>query len=75
MSSLGFESKSQTFFQAINDLDADGVKAITFDEFFYLLTARTGEKNNRENLRKVYAFFDDERTGFLSVKNLRKITK
>ncbi len=31
MNAQGFEAKNQTLYQAINDLDNDGVKAITFD--------------------------------------------
>lgn len=39
------------------------------------MTARASDKDTRENTKKVFAIFDDERTGFISVKNLRKITK
>jgi len=39
------------------------------------MTARASDKDSRENYKKVFALFDDEKTGFLSVKNLLKITK
>lgn len=75
MTGQGFETKSQTLFQAISDLQADGQKTIGFDEFFSIMTARASDKDSRENVRKVFSFFDDEKTGFVSVKNLRRITK
>lgn len=40
-----------------------------------MMTVRVAEKSSRENLKKVFNLFDDEKTGFISVKNLRKITK
>lgn len=75
MGAQGFETKNQTLYNTINSLETEGVKSINFDEFFSIMTARASDKNSRENLKKVFAFFDDERTGFVSAKNLRRITK
>lgn len=62
-------------FQAFSNAESEGHKSITFDEFFSIMTARSCEKNTRENMKKVFSFFDDEKTGFVSVKNLRRIVK
>lgn len=59
----------------ICDLEADGSGNIDFDLFLQMMTARVSEKDSRENIRKIFQLFDDEKTGFISVKNLRKITK
>jgi centrin-1 len=75
MTNLGFEAKNQTIYQMICDLEADGVSAVNFQDFLLMMTVRTAEKDTRDNLRKVFNLFDDEKTGFVSVKNLRKITK
>ena len=75
MTSLGFESKNQTIYQMIADLDADGSGQIDFDEFLELMTARVSDKDTRENIRKIFNLFDDEKTGFISIKNLRRVAK
>ena len=75
MTSLGFESKNQTIYQMISDLDADGSGQIDFEEFLELMTARVSDKDNRENIRKIFNLFDDEKTGFISIKNLRRVAK
>ena len=59
MTSLGFESKNQTIYQMIADLDADGSGQIDFDEFLELMTARVSDKDTRENIRKIFNLFDD----------------
>jgi centrin-1 len=59
----------------ICDLEADGISTVNFQDFLLMMTVRTAEKDSRDNLRKVFNLFDDEKTGFVSVKNLRKITK
>lgn len=59
----------------ISDLEADGGGSINFEEFLHLMTSRVSDKDSRENIRKVFNLFDDEKTGFISIKNLRRITK
>lgn len=75
MTSLGFEAKNQIIYQMISDLDADGSGQIDFEEFIRLMTARISEKDSREDVRKVFNLFDDEKTGYISIKNLRRVAK
>ena len=59
----------------IADLDADGSGQIDFEEFLTLMTARVSDKDSRENIRKIFNLFDDEKTGFISIKNLRRVAQ
>lgn len=59
----------------ISDLDADGNGNIVFEDFLHLMTSRVSDKDSRENIKKVFNLFDDEKTGFLSIKNLRRIVR
>ena len=59
MTSLGFESKNQTIYQMIADLDSDGSGQIDFEEFLELMTARVSDKDTRENIRKIFNLYDD----------------
>ncbi len=47
MTSLGFQSKNQTIYQMIADLDADGSGQIDFEQFLELMTARVSDKDTR----------------------------
>jgi Ca2+-binding EF-hand superfamily protein len=73
MTSLGFESKNGAIFQMISDLDTDGNGSIDFGEWFSLLTKRVNDRDSRANINKIFLLFDDERTGFISTKNLRRV--
>jgi Ca2+-binding EF-hand superfamily protein len=59
----------------ISDLDADGSGQIDFEEFLNLMTARISDKDSREDIQKVFTLFDDEKTGTVSLKNLRRVAK
>jgi Ca2+-binding EF-hand superfamily protein len=39
------------------------------------MTASAGIKITKKNVKKVFGLFDDEKTGFVSIKNLRKLAK
>ena len=75
MQSLGFESKSQTIFQMIADLDKNANKQLDFEEFLDLMTARMSDKDTREDINKVFKLFDEDNTGSISIKNLRRVAK
>lgn len=37
------------------------------------MTARVSSKDTRDDLRKVFNLFDDEKSGFISLKNLKRV--
>jgi len=39
------------------------------------MTARMTDKDTKEDIEKVFKLFDDERTGQISIKNLRRVAK
>jgi Ca2+-binding EF-hand superfamily protein len=59
----------------ISDLDADGSGAIDFGEWLTLLTKKVNDRDSRANINKVFALYDDERTGYISIKNLRRVNQ
>jgi Ca2+-binding EF-hand superfamily protein len=59
----------------ISDLDSDGNGTIDFAEWLTLMTKRVNDRDSRVNINKIFALFDDERTGFISAKNLRRIAQ
>ena len=75
MTSLGFEAKSGAIFQMISDLDTDGSGTVDFGEWLTLMTKRVNDKDTRANIGKIFALYDDERTGFISIKNLRRVAQ
>merc|ERR1712022_81820 len=54
-------------------MDADGDGTIDFDEFLAMMTARKQGEDTREDLLKVFKLFDDDKTGTVSFKNLKRV--
>lgn len=72
---LGSDSANHPVYQLICDYEADGKGSIGFEDFLHLLTHTVTEKDSRSDLRKVFSLYDDDKTGFISIKNLRRVAR
>ncbi|OXB71740.1 UNVERIFIED_CONTAM: hypothetical protein H355_007869 [Colinus virginianus] len=75
MQSLGFETKNPTIYQMIADLNRDGGGPIDFEEFLDAITSKLGDKESREGIQKIFNLFDDDRTGTITLKNLKRVAR
>jgi len=74
MQSLGFETKNPTIYHMIADLDQDG-NPVDFDTFLEGITNKLGDKETRSGISKIFNLFDDDKTGTISLKNLKRVSK
>jgi len=75
MASLGFEGKNQAIFQMMSDVDEDGSGMIDFDEFLDMMTAKMSDKDTKEDIAKVFQLYDDDNTGKISLRNMKRVAK
>lgn len=75
MQSLGFEAKNPTIYQLISDLERSRAGPIDFEDFLDEITSKLGDRETRDGIHKIFALFDDDRTGTLSFKNLKRVAK
>jgi Ca2+-binding EF-hand superfamily protein len=59
----------------INDAVEEGNDSLDFEQFLDLMTARISNKDSREDMKKVFQLFDEEKSGFISLASLRKVVK
>merc|ERR1712028_289623 len=61
MRALGFEVKKEELKKMISDIE--------------MMTGKMGEKDTREDIEKVFKLFDDDNTGKISLRNLRRVAQ
>lgn len=52
-----------------------GSGTIDFDEFLTMMTTKMGERDSKEEIAKAFKLFDDDGTGKISFKNLKRVAK
>jgi centrin-1 len=75
MRALGFEPKNEEIKKMISDIDKDGSGTIDFPEFLEMMTAKMSSRDSKEEILKAFRLFDDDETGKITLKNLRRVAK
>lgn len=72
---LGFEPKKEEIKKLIAEADKEGNGTIDFDDFLSMMTSKMGERDSREEIIKAFKLFDDDNTGTITFKNLKRVAK
>jgi len=59
----------------ISEIDKDGSGSIDFEEFLTMMTIKMGQRDSKEEMAKAFRLFDDDETGRVSFKNLKRVSK
>ncbi|KAJ2995350.1 Centrin-1 [Globomyces sp. JEL0801] len=75
MRALGFQPKKEEIKKMMVEMDKNGSGKIDFNEFLELMVAKMGEKDSKEEILKAFRLFDDDETGTITLKNLKRVAK
>eukprot|EP00439_Symbiodinium_sp_Y106_P029831 s2463_g3.t1 len=71
MRALGFEPKKEEIQKMISDVDDDGSGTIGYEE----MTHKILNRDPKDEILKAFRLFDDDETGKISFKNLKRVAK
>merc|ERR1711881_74217 len=63
----------EAVFNMIKEIDTDGSGELEFQEFLDMMTARLTAKTPRSEIERVFKLFDNDRTGEISLDNLKRV--
>jgi len=75
MRALGFEPKKEEIKRMVADIDKECSGKISFTDFLQVMTVKMAEKDSNEEILKAFRLFDDDETGTISFKNLKRVAK
>nr|XP_057913403.1 centrin-3 isoform X2 [Doryrhamphus excisus] len=75
MRALGLEVKKVDVLQILKDYDREGNGKITFDDFNEVVTELILERDPKEEVMKAFRLFDDDESGKISLRNLRRVAR
>ena len=59
----------------LSQLDSDGNGNIDFDQWFSLMTPKAPITNMKAHYSKVFALYDDQKTGFIAASNIKRVAE
>ena len=85
MRALGFEPKKEEIKKLISEYDPEGKGiliqiagisgVLSFSDFLRMMSVKMQDKDAREEVLKAFKLFDDDETGTISFKNLKRVAK
>merc|ERR1711920_611733 len=75
MRAMGFEPKRDEVRRMIMESDRDGSGTITLETFQSVMAGKMRSRDPKEEAVKAFRLFDDDETGAISLKNLRRVAK
>merc|ERR1711907_352432 len=75
MKALGFEPKPGEIEKLIHSVDDDGDGEMDYDDFERMMEQKILNKDQKDDLLKAFKLMDDDETGKISLKNLKRVAK
>ncbi|KAL0234925.1 hypothetical protein GEMRC1_001507 [Eukaryota sp. GEM-RC1] len=75
MRALGFEPQKDEIRRLLAEVDKEGKGVIDFNDFLTIMTEKISSRNPREEMLKAFRLFDDDNTGKISFKNLKRVAR
>lgn len=75
MRALGFDVKKEQVLKLMEEYDRDGQGSIDFNDFLEIMTEKISQRDPNEEILKAFRLFDDDNTGKITLKNLRRVAR
>ncbi|XP_012370815.1 calcium-binding protein 1-like [Octodon degus] len=75
MRALGFEPRKEEIQKMISEIDKEGTGKMNFSDFLTMMTQKMSEKDTKEEILKAFKLFDDDETGTISFRILKRVAK
>jgi centrin-1 len=73
MRALGYDIKKADVVKYFAEVDKDISTTLNFEEFVKIVGPKLRNKDSRDEIMKIFKLFDEDNTGKISFKNLKKI--
>ena len=75
MRALGFDVKKAEVLGLMNEYDRDRSGAIEYIDFLEIMTHKIQERDPVEEILKAFKLFDEDNSGRISLRNLRRVAR
>ncbi|CCC69105.1 hypothetical protein NCAS_0C01150 [Naumovozyma castellii] len=72
---LGFDLPKERVLDILDQYDDDNKRLIKYEDFFRVAGQMILERDPLDEIRRAFKLFDDDNTGKISLKNLRRVAK
>ncbi|QLQ81405.1 hypothetical protein HG537_0F01660 [Torulaspora globosa] len=75
MRALGFDLPKKEILDLIDQYDRDGRRLMQYEDFYLVMGEKIVNRDPIDEIKRAFKLFDDDNTGKISLKNLRRVAK
>jgi len=75
MRALGFDVRKVEVLEIMREYDRENTGQIEYHDFLDIMTQKINDRDPTEEILKAFKLFDEDSTGRISLKNLRRVAK
>jgi|UniRef100_A0A7S4D3C0 centrin-3 len=75
MRALGFDVRKEEVLRLMEDVDREGTGHIGLQDFTDIMSDKIADRDPRDEMIKAFQLFDDDNSGKISLKNLRRVAR
>ena len=75
MRALGFDVRKADVLKLMKEYDRAESGFITYADYVDLMTAKLAERNPDDEIKKAFALFDDDQSGSITLRQLRRVAR
>ena len=75
MRAMGFDVSKADIIQIMEAKDPENTGTLNFNAFSEVVGEKMAQRDPLEEIRKAFSLFDDDHTGKISIKNLRRVAR
>ena len=75
MRAFGIEARKDDVRNSMKSIGKDVNETLVFEEFVKIMAPKLGKRDSKEEIEKIFRLFDEDSTGKISFKNLKKIAQ
>ncbi|CCD27302.1 uncharacterized protein NDAI_0K01110 [Naumovozyma dairenensis CBS 421] len=75
MRALGFDLPKARILEIIDEYDVDGRRLIKYEDFYRVVGEMILKRDPLDEIKRAFKLFDDDGTGKITLKNLRRVAK
>jgi len=72
---LGFDVRKPEVLELMRQYDKENLGRIEYHDFLEIMTQKISDRDPSEEMFKAFRLFDDDGTGYISLKNLKRVAR
>jgi len=72
---LGFEVKKPDIIKMVHEVDPTNTGTVDYEQFLEIMVDKYAERDPEEEIKKAFGLFDEDHTGKITLKNMKRVAR